>query len=57
MAKNRIRLPSGMGGLTSYFEDYKSKLQISPGHVIVLCVLIIVFMIFLHLLGGTFIGG
>ena len=46
--KNRITMPSGMGGLVRYFDDYKSKIEIKPGHVIVLTVLVIVLMLLLH---------
>jgi len=35
MADDKIHMPSGMGGLTRYFEEYKSRFQFRP-HVIVL---------------------
>jgi len=57
MAKdNKIRMPSGMGGLTRYFDDYKSKVQISPGHVIVLTIIITIIILLLHQFGGSLIG-
>ncbi len=49
-------MPSGMGGLTRYFEDYKSKIQISPGHVIVLTIIITIIIILLHIFGDSFLG-
>ncbi len=48
MAGDKVSMPSGMGGLTRYFDDYKSKIEIQPGHVVVLCVIVILIMIFLH---------
>lgn len=54
---DRIRLPSGMGGLTRYFEEYKSRVQIAPGHVIVLAIIVTVLIILLHFFGGALIGG
>ena len=49
MAKdNKISMPSGMGGLTRYFEEYHSKFTLKPGHVVILCVAVIVIMLFLH---------
>lgn len=41
MADSGISMPSGMGGLTRYFDDYKSKLQITPMHVMIFVVLLI----------------
>lgn len=49
---NRIRLPSGQGGLTRYFDEYKSKIEFSPGMVIVLCLVIMMIIILLHYFGG-----
>ncbi len=53
MADNQIRLPSGQGGLTRYFDEYRSKIEISPGAVIIFCILIIVIIILLHYFGGA----
>lgn len=52
MAKdNRVTLPSGQGGLMRYFDDYKSNIEISPGLVIILCVLVIVIILVLQTFG------
>ena len=54
MAKdNKISMPSGSGGLTRYFDEYKSKITIQPGHVVVICVTVIVLMILLYVLGAN----
>ena len=50
---NRIRLPSGQGGLTRFSEETKSKIQISPTTVIVLCLVIMILVILLHSFGGA----
>lgn len=52
----RMRLPSGSGGLTRYFDEYKSKVQISPGQVIVLALVITIIIVLLHYFGGQFFG-
>jgi len=54
MAEDKIRLPSGQGGLTRYFDEYKSKIEVSPGSVIVMAVGIMVLVILLHQFGGRF---
>ena len=38
---NKISMPSGMGGLMRYFDEYKSKIQMKPAYVVGLIVLII----------------
>ncbi len=52
MSQERMRLPSGSGGLTRYFEDYKSNVQISPGHVIVITVIVALIILLLHQFGA-----
>ena len=54
---NKIRMPSGQGGLTRYFDEYKSKIEFSPGAVIVLTLVIMVIVILLHYFGSAWIGG
>ncbi|MFT4309920.1 MAG: preprotein translocase subunit Sec61beta [Candidatus Woesearchaeota archaeon] len=33
---DRISAPSSMGGIVRYFDEYKSKIQISPQTVVIL---------------------
>lgn len=56
MAQDRITMPSGMGGLVRYFDEYKSKIKFKPGHIIVLCVVVIVVMLFLYSYGNRLLG-
>ena len=51
MADDKIRLPSGQGGLTRYFDEYRSKIELSPGAVIILTIIIMVIIVLLHLFG------
>ena len=53
MADNQIRLPSGQGGLVRYFEESKSRIELSPTTVIIICVAIIALVILLHSVGGS----
>ncbi|MBR9683329.1 preprotein translocase subunit Sec61beta [Candidatus Woesearchaeota archaeon] len=48
---NKIRMPSGQGGLTRYFDEYKSKIEFSPNAVIVMCIVIMLIVILLHYFG------
>ncbi len=50
-AQKGVRMPSGMGGIVRYFEDYKSKVEIKPEHVIYLSVLFIIAIVIMRYLG------
>lgn len=48
MAKdNKINLPGGFGGLTRYSEEYESKFNLKPTHIIGFVIFIVAFRIFL----------
>ena len=53
---NKVSMPQGMGGLMRYFDEYKSRFQLQPGHVIILIVLVIIIEILLHLYGNRMLG-
>lgn len=53
---NKIMMPSSMGGLVRYFDEYKSKIQISPGVVVVACVVMIVLVLLLQVYGRRWFG-
>lgn len=56
MANDRISMPQGMGGLVRYFDEYKSKIKFKPGHIIVMCIVVILIMIFLYTYGNRMFG-
>jgi len=56
MAQDKIQMPSSTAGLTRYFDDYKSKIEIKPGHVILLAIIVSAIVIALHLYGGSIVG-
>lgn len=49
MADERVQLPSGMGGLVRYFDDYKSKIMFKPEHVVAFIILVVVVEIILQM--------
>jgi preprotein translocase subunit Sec61beta len=49
-------MPSSTAGLTRYFDDYRSKIEIKPIHVIILIIVVILIEIFLHLQGNALLG-
>lgn len=56
MSKDQIRMPSGMGGLVRYFDEYKSKIEFKPGHIVLLCIIVIIIMILLYSFGNSWLG-
>lgn len=48
---NKIQMPSGMGGIVRYFDEYKSKITLKPGHVVILCIVVMIIMIVLNAYG------
>jgi preprotein translocase subunit Sec61beta len=56
MAQEKMQMPSGMGGLVRYFDEYKSRIEFGPGTVIFFIVLVIVIMFLLHTYGNGIFG-
>ncbi len=50
MADNRIQMPAGFGGLMRFSDEYKSKFNLKPAHVIGFVILILAFRIFLNII-------
>ena len=54
MSKNdKIQMPSSGAGITRYFDDYKSKIEFKPEHVIIMAIIIIILVIVLHVTKGS----
>lgn len=49
-------MPSGIGGLVRYFDEYKSKIEFKPGVVIIMVLVVIIIMIILHSSGKAWFG-
>jgi len=56
MAQEKIQMPSGTAGLTRYFDDYKSRFELKPGHVVILAVAITLLIVLMHLYGRAWFG-
>jgi len=55
MAERKVAMPATTAGVTRYFEDFKTNVQIKPGHVIVLAILIMLITLMLHAFGSSFV--
>jgi preprotein translocase subunit Sec61beta len=56
MAKEKTYMPSSMGGLVRYFDEYRSKIEITPGVVVFACVAVIVILLVLQAIGKNWLG-
>ena len=56
MAKDKISMPSSGAGITRYFDEYQSALKFKPGHIIVLCIIVIIITLLLHIYGSSMLG-
>ncbi|MCD6589667.1 preprotein translocase subunit Sec61beta [Candidatus Woesearchaeota archaeon] len=50
MARPSIRMPLSQAGITRYFDEYRSRIEITPRTVIVLIVIAIILEILIHTL-------
>jgi preprotein translocase subunit Sec61beta len=48
MAQDKIQMPSGMGGLVRYFDDYQSRIEFKPVIVVVAILIVIIIELMLH---------
>ena len=56
MAKDKVQMPMSTAGITRYFDDYKSKIEFKPGHVIILSIIVMLVIIILHMWGTKALG-
>lgn len=56
MAENRISLPSSSGGLVRYFDEYKSNIEIKPGYIVALIILVLIVELILYSQSARLLG-
>lgn len=49
--KSRVRLPASTGGIMQYYDEYTSKINLSPWHVVAMVIVVMVIVILMHVLG------
>ena len=52
--QDKIQMPSSGAGITRYFDDYKSKIEFKPEHVVIMVIIVVIIVVVLHLTGGHF---
>ena len=56
MAKDKVNMPMSTAGITRYFEEYHSKIEFKPGHVLIFSIIIMLIVVALHIWGSTALG-
>ena len=46
-------MPSGQGGLTRYFEESNSKIELSPASIVIISIVVMIIITLLHTFGGN----
>ena len=49
MAEEKMSMPSSCGGLVRYCDEYKSRIQLKPEHVVIIIIITIFFEIIIRL--------
>lgn len=49
MAEEKMSMPSGMGGLVRYFDEYQSRIKLKPEHVVMMIAVFIIFEVLVRL--------
>jgi len=56
MAQEKTRMPMSTAGITTYFDEYRSKIEFKPGHIIIMSIVVILIIVALHLWGSGLLG-
>jgi len=56
MAQEKARMPMSTAGITTYFEEYRSKIEFKPGHIIVFSIVVMLIVIALHIWAAGILG-
>jgi preprotein translocase subunit Sec61beta len=54
--KDRVSMPASTAGLTRYFDDYRSKIEVKPAYIIVIAVAVMLVIVLLNAYGNALLG-
>ena len=49
-------MPMSTAGITTYFEEYRSKIEFKPAHIIVFSIIVILIVVALHIWATGLLG-
>jgi len=53
---DKIRMPASTAGITQYWDEVKTKVELKPEYVIALAIIIVILEIILNVYGTSFFG-
>ena len=53
---NRVSMPTSTAGITRYFDEFKSRIRIKPGHVIIISIVVALIILMMHTYGDALLG-
>ncbi|MBT3463587.1 preprotein translocase subunit Sec61beta [archaeon] len=53
---NKVNMPSSGAGITRYYDDFKSKVQFQPGHIVFFIVIVLILEFILYNYGFKILG-
>jgi preprotein translocase subunit Sec61beta len=53
---NKVQMPSSGAGLTRYFDDSHSKIELKPEHVVAFIIFVMIILVILNWQGYTWFG-
>jgi len=53
---NKVRMPSSGAGITQYWDNVKTSIDLKPSHIVALCIIVIIVMIILNVYGVQMFG-
>ena len=48
---NKVSMPTSTAGLTRFYDEYRSKIQFKPEHLVILIIVVVILHLMLHALG------
>lgn len=48
---NKVSMPTSTAGLTRFYDEYRSKIQFKPEHLVIMIIVVVILHLMLHALG------
>ena len=53
---NKVDMPMSTAGITRYFENYHTSVELQPGHILFIVAVVVALIIMLHIYGYQMLG-
>jgi preprotein translocase subunit Sec61beta len=49
-------MPMSTAGITTYFDEYRSRIEFKPGHIIIFSIIVVMIVVALHIWAAGILG-